>query len=110
MIDTGTETKLFLSASALTPDSRTQTFRRRTDRGYNTLDFACKIVCQMGRVPLWIPPFIFVSADDITHHAVIHHRPENANKHRLHPLKRMQPMLIYISYPYHFQAYCKRGL
>lgn len=33
--------------------------RRRTDRGYNTLDFASKIVCQMGCVPLWIPPLHF---------------------------------------------------
>lgn len=29
---------------------------------------------------------LFSSADDITHHAVIHHRPENANKHRVFSL------------------------
>lgn len=56
MIDTDTETKLFSSASALTPDSQTPIFRRRTDRGYNTLDFPRKIVCQKGCYsPLWKP-------------------------------------------------------
>lgn len=94
MIEPGTETKLFSSASTLTPNSRTSTFRRRTDRGYNTLYFASKIVCQMGRVPLWIPPLIFASTDDITHHAVIHHRPENANKHRPHPYIKCRQCLF----------------
>lgn len=95
MINTDTETRLFSSAVAFTPDSQTPIFRRRIDRGYNTLDFASKIMCQMGRVPLWIPPlFIFASADDITHQTFIHHRPENANKHRPHPYSKCRQCLF----------------
>ena len=38
------------------PTRRQPHFRSNADRAYNTLHFASKVVCQMGRCPLWIPP------------------------------------------------------
>lgn len=56
MTDTGTETKLFLSASKSTPRIQSPTFRRPADRGYNTLDFASKVrVPKRGVAPLDSP-------------------------------------------------------
>lgn len=59
MINTGTEAKLFSSAVALTPDSQTPIFRRRTDRGYNTLHFALQSRVPNGACPPLDSPYSF---------------------------------------------------
>ena len=38
------------------PPRRQRHFHGNTDRAYNTLHFASKVVCQKGLCPLWIPP------------------------------------------------------
>lgn len=38
-----------------------------------------KSCAKWGVSPFGFPLFIFASADEITHHTVIHYRPENAN-------------------------------
>ena len=62
MTDTGTETKLFLSASKPATRIPVPDFSQtRRDRGYNTLDFASKVRVPKGALPPLDSPIISVS-------------------------------------------------
>jgi len=107
----GTETKFFLSAS--NPATRTKfprLFAASQIEGITHYTLLCKVVCQQGRCPLWIPHH-FCSADRLTHHAG---NPSLSRKCKEVPStssKGMQTVLpCFLIFIIELQISCKREL